>query len=201
MHIFVFVILCISLRSPTSGLTIFPSPCLLIVTLCVSRSPLLSTRPWDPLNDLIQFEKDGCIQTKVRHRTPMVRSGSLISLSNQGPRRDNCKCQVGRPDRKPPSFQNKSSSPPQPPSTQHLLHRLHCRFFSLCRRHCAAIAALLIYLFIYFLFRFVCCFSFPALAPAVLSVWEGILSQTFLASSRGKGSFNITQVLLGSESL
>ncbi|XP_072309387.1 oxysterol-binding protein-related protein 8 isoform X5 [Eucyclogobius newberryi] len=30
------------------------------------------TRPWDPLNDLIQFEKDGCVQTKVRHRTPMV---------------------------------------------------------------------------------------------------------------------------------
>uniref|UniRef100_A0A8C6V0W7 Oxysterol-binding protein n=1 Tax=Neogobius melanostomus TaxID=47308 RepID=A0A8C6V0W7_9GOBI len=30
------------------------------------------TRPWDPLNDLIQFELDGCIQTKVRHRTPMV---------------------------------------------------------------------------------------------------------------------------------
>lgn len=30
------------------------------------------TRPWDPLNDLIQFEIDGCIQTKVRHRTPMV---------------------------------------------------------------------------------------------------------------------------------
>ncbi|CAG5927299.1 unnamed protein product [Menidia menidia] len=29
------------------------------------------TRPWDPLNDLIQFEKEGCIQTKVRHRTPM----------------------------------------------------------------------------------------------------------------------------------
>lgn len=54
----------------------------------------LSTRPWDPLNDLIQFEIDGCIQTKVRHRTPMVRSGSLISLSNQGSRRDNCKCQV-----------------------------------------------------------------------------------------------------------
>ncbi|XP_018111434.1 oxysterol-binding protein-related protein 8 isoform X3 [Xenopus laevis] len=30
------------------------------------------TRPWDPLNDLIQFETDGVIQTKVRHRTPMV---------------------------------------------------------------------------------------------------------------------------------
>ncbi|XP_068132748.1 oxysterol-binding protein-related protein 8 isoform X2 [Hyperolius riggenbachi] len=30
------------------------------------------TRPWDPLNDLIQFENEGAIQTKVRHRTPMV---------------------------------------------------------------------------------------------------------------------------------
>uniref|UniRef100_A0A8C5BHL7 Oxysterol-binding protein n=1 Tax=Gadus morhua TaxID=8049 RepID=A0A8C5BHL7_GADMO len=30
------------------------------------------TRPWDLLNDLIQFEQDGVIQTKVRHRTPMV---------------------------------------------------------------------------------------------------------------------------------
>ncbi|KAL0963135.1 hypothetical protein UPYG_G00350180 [Umbra pygmaea] len=59
------------------------------------------TRPWDPLNDMIQFEKDGWIQTKVRHRTPMVRSGSVISLSNQGPRRDgNCKCQVTGPKRK-----------------------------------------------------------------------------------------------------
>ncbi|XP_031438658.1 oxysterol-binding protein-related protein 8 isoform X2 [Clupea harengus] len=59
------------------------------------------TRPWDPLNDLIQFENDGCIQTKVRHRTPMVRSGSVISLSNQGSRRDNCKCQkVTGPKRK-----------------------------------------------------------------------------------------------------
>ncbi|XP_036373777.1 oxysterol-binding protein-related protein 8-like isoform X2 [Megalops cyprinoides] len=58
------------------------------------------TRPWDPLNDLIQFEKDGCVQTKVRHRTPMVRSGSVISLSNQGSRRDNCKCQVTVPKRK-----------------------------------------------------------------------------------------------------
>uniref|UniRef100_A0A671KAN2 Oxysterol-binding protein-related protein 8-like n=1 Tax=Sinocyclocheilus anshuiensis TaxID=1608454 RepID=A0A671KAN2_9TELE len=36
------------------------------------------TRPWDPLNDLIQFEKDGFIQTKVRHRTPMVRSASVV---------------------------------------------------------------------------------------------------------------------------
>ncbi|XP_043963578.1 oxysterol-binding protein-related protein 8 isoform X1 [Gambusia affinis] len=69
------------------------------------------TRPWDPLNDLIQFEIDGCIQTKVRHRTPMVRSGSLISLSNQGPRRDNCKFQVTVPKRK-----HKSDKPKSPES-------------------------------------------------------------------------------------
>ncbi|KAG7278610.1 hypothetical protein CRUP_013353 [Coryphaenoides rupestris] len=30
------------------------------------------TRPWDVLNDLVQFEEGGWIQTKVRHRTPMV---------------------------------------------------------------------------------------------------------------------------------
>lgn len=30
------------------------------------------TRPWDPLNDLIQYEKEGVIQSKVWHRTPMV---------------------------------------------------------------------------------------------------------------------------------
>ncbi|KAK2501720.1 hypothetical protein MC885_010194 [Smutsia gigantea] len=33
---------------------------------------MCNTRPWDPLNDMIQFEKDGVIQTKVKHRTPMV---------------------------------------------------------------------------------------------------------------------------------
>lgn len=76
---------------------------------------LLSTRPWDPLNDLIQFESDGCIQTKVRHRTPMVRSGSLISLSNQGQRRDNCKCQVGCPDRTVPSRRLSRLPPDAPP--------------------------------------------------------------------------------------
>ncbi|XP_012814036.1 oxysterol-binding protein-related protein 8 isoform X5 [Xenopus tropicalis] len=52
------------------------------------------TRPWDPLNDLIQFENDGVIQTKVRHRTPMVRSGSVINLSNQGAKREKCSYQV-----------------------------------------------------------------------------------------------------------
>lgn len=95
LHLFLYFFIL-----PLSVLPHFPSACP-IISPSVSLRPLTSTRPWDPLNDLIQFEKDGCIQTKVRHRTPMVRSGSLISLSNQGPRRDNCKCQVGFPDRKP----------------------------------------------------------------------------------------------------
>uniref|UniRef100_A0A673JAI9 Oxysterol-binding protein n=1 Tax=Sinocyclocheilus rhinocerous TaxID=307959 RepID=A0A673JAI9_9TELE len=63
------------------------------------------TRPWDPLNDLIQFEKDGFIQTKVRHRTPMVRSASVVSLSTQqGSRRDNYLSQVRPSVPTPPSF-------------------------------------------------------------------------------------------------
>ncbi|KAG1932448.1 oxysterol-binding protein-related protein 8 isoform X1 [Pimephales promelas] len=70
------------------------------------------TRPWDPLNDLIQFEKDGCIQTKVRHRTPMVRSASVVSLSTQqGSRRDNYLSQVTGPKRK-----HKSDKPKSPES-------------------------------------------------------------------------------------
>lgn len=70
------------------------------------------TRPWDPLNDLVQFEKDGCIQTKVRHRTPMVRSASVVSLSTQqGTRRDNYLSQVTGPKRK-----HKSDKPKSPES-------------------------------------------------------------------------------------
>uniref|UniRef100_A0A8D3AY84 Oxysterol-binding protein n=1 Tax=Scophthalmus maximus TaxID=52904 RepID=A0A8D3AY84_SCOMX len=130
------------------------------------------TRPWDPLNDLIQFEKDGCIQTKVRHRTPMVRSGSLISLSNQGPRRDNCKCQVGCPDRKSALRKKKSISPPQPPSTQHPLHSLHCRFLHfLCRHRCAAAVAIAFCSLCASLLLFFS--SFLAATPAVLFIWEG----------------------------
>ncbi|KAA0720798.1 Oxysterol-binding protein-related protein 8 [Triplophysa tibetana] len=70
------------------------------------------TRPWDPLNDLVQFEKDGCIQTKVRHRTPMVRSASVVSLSTQqGTRRDNYLSQVTGPKRK-----HKTDKPKSPES-------------------------------------------------------------------------------------
>uniref|UniRef100_A0A8D0CUQ0 Oxysterol-binding protein n=1 Tax=Sander lucioperca TaxID=283035 RepID=A0A8D0CUQ0_SANLU len=95
------------------------------------------TRPWDPLNDLIQFEKDGCIQTKVRHRTPMVRSGSLISLSNQGPRRDNCKCQVGRPVRKPPSKRKKNKAARR---LSHLPRSTWCTVFIVASSLCVVLA-------------------------------------------------------------
>uniref|UniRef100_A0A673CVX5 Oxysterol-binding protein n=1 Tax=Sphaeramia orbicularis TaxID=375764 RepID=A0A673CVX5_9TELE len=91
------------------------------------------TRPWDPLNDLIQFEKDGCIQTKVRHRTPMVRSGSLISLSNQGPRRDNCKCQVGCPDRRSKTKRHRILLPEPPGASSPLSVSVRlCVSSSLC---------------------------------------------------------------------
>lgn len=143
------------------------SHCFLFLTLCVSPS-LPSTRPWDPLNDLIQFEKDGCIQTKVRHRTPMVRSGSLISLSNQGPRRDNCKCQVGRPDRKPPFIYFKKNERKQPatphaaPGASFSLSLLLFVLSSLCChcrcRHCLSFCT--------------CLFSYHP-TPAVPFVWEG----------------------------
>ncbi|KAM9467576.1 oxysterol-binding protein-related protein 8 isoform 2-T2 [Clarias gariepinus] len=70
------------------------------------------TRPWDPLNDLVQFEKDSRVQTKVRHRTPMVRSASVVSLSAQGCRKDNYLGQVTGPKRK-----HKHNDKPQNPES------------------------------------------------------------------------------------
>ncbi len=36
-------------------------------------------RPWDPRNDLRQYESNYKIQTKTRHQAPMVRTASIIS--------------------------------------------------------------------------------------------------------------------------
>ncbi|XP_071497434.1 oxysterol-binding protein-related protein 8-like, partial [Diadema antillarum] len=41
------------------------------------------TRPWDPLNDIEQFELEGIIQTRTRHRTQIVRTTSIVSLPNR----------------------------------------------------------------------------------------------------------------------
>uniref|UniRef100_A0A673L4I0 Oxysterol-binding protein n=1 Tax=Sinocyclocheilus rhinocerous TaxID=307959 RepID=A0A673L4I0_9TELE len=56
------------------------------------------TRPWDPLNDLIQFEKDGFIQTKVRHRTPMV-TGPKRKHKSDKPKSPESGCSSPEPDR------------------------------------------------------------------------------------------------------
>lgn len=40
-------------------------------------------RPWDPLNDLIQYEKNYIIGTKTKHKTPMIRTQSIVSVSKE----------------------------------------------------------------------------------------------------------------------
>ncbi|XP_015191267.1 PREDICTED: oxysterol-binding protein-related protein 8 isoform X3 [Polistes dominula] len=36
-------------------------------------------RPWDPRNDVVQYEHDYIIRTKTRHKTPIMRTGSIVS--------------------------------------------------------------------------------------------------------------------------
>ncbi|NXH19876.1 OSBL8 protein, partial [Bucco capensis] len=55
------------------------------------------TRPWDSLNDMIQFEKDGIIQTKVRHRTPMV-SVPKIKRKPASQKKEECGFSSPEPD-------------------------------------------------------------------------------------------------------
>ncbi|KAL1416441.1 hypothetical protein MTO96_000722 [Rhipicephalus appendiculatus] len=44
------------------------------------------SRPWDPRNDVVQFERNGVIQSKTRHQTPIVPSGgSLVSIEGSPP--------------------------------------------------------------------------------------------------------------------
>ncbi|XP_078582120.1 oxysterol-binding protein-related protein 8-like isoform X2 [Branchiostoma floridae x Branchiostoma japonicum] len=40
----------------------------------------IDTRPWDPHNDVFQYEFGGVIQAKTRHKTPMVRTTSIMSV-------------------------------------------------------------------------------------------------------------------------
>ncbi|XP_033095563.1 oxysterol-binding protein-related protein 8-like isoform X3 [Anneissia japonica] len=40
----------------------------------------MDNRPWDPQNDIEEFERDGIIQTRTRHKTPIVRATSIVSL-------------------------------------------------------------------------------------------------------------------------
>ncbi|XP_073802962.1 oxysterol-binding protein-related protein 8 isoform X2 [Danio rerio] len=67
------------------------------------------TRPWDPLNDLIQLEKDGCIQTKVRHRTPMV-TGPKRKHKTDKPKSPESGCSSPEPDRQDSSGSERHKS-------------------------------------------------------------------------------------------
>ncbi|RZC36626.1 oxysterol-binding protein-related protein 8, partial [Asbolus verrucosus] len=40
-------------------------------------------RPWDPRNDLYQYEYNYIIQTRTKHPTPMIRTASIISVDPQ----------------------------------------------------------------------------------------------------------------------
>ena len=37
-------------------------------------------RPWDPRNDLYQYEHNYIVCTKTRHKTPMIRTQSIVSV-------------------------------------------------------------------------------------------------------------------------
>ena len=40
-------------------------------------------RPWDQRNDVIQYESNCVIATKTRHKTPMIREASIVSVERQ----------------------------------------------------------------------------------------------------------------------
>ncbi|CAL7946819.1 unnamed protein product [Xylocopa violacea] len=40
-------------------------------------------RPWDPRNDVVQYEQDYIVRTKTRHKTPIMRTGSIVSVEPQ----------------------------------------------------------------------------------------------------------------------
>uniref|UniRef100_A0A8C1QCB8 Oxysterol binding protein like 8 n=1 Tax=Cyprinus carpio TaxID=7962 RepID=A0A8C1QCB8_CYPCA len=61
------------------------------------------------LNDLIQFEKDGCIQTKVRHRTPMV-TGPKRKHKSDKPKSPESGCSSPEPDRQDSSGSERHKS-------------------------------------------------------------------------------------------
>ena len=42
-------------------------------------------RPWDPRNDVMQYESNYQLLTKTRHKTPMMRTQSIVSVLAPGP--------------------------------------------------------------------------------------------------------------------
>lgn len=44
---------------------------------------LKSLRPWDPLNDIAQFEKNGILQTMERHLSPRMTNHKTVCINDQ----------------------------------------------------------------------------------------------------------------------
>ncbi|XP_033216342.1 oxysterol-binding protein-related protein 8 isoform X2 [Belonocnema kinseyi] len=40
-------------------------------------------RPWDPRNDVVQYENGYIVRTKTRHKTPIMRTSSIVSIDPQ----------------------------------------------------------------------------------------------------------------------
>lgn len=40
-------------------------------------------RPWDPRTDVVQYESNFAVATKTRHKTPMIREASIVSVERQ----------------------------------------------------------------------------------------------------------------------
>ena len=57
---------------------LYESLCYHSLSLCAC-----SLRPWDGMNDLLQYEHDYIVQTKTRHRTPIVRTTSITNVDDQ----------------------------------------------------------------------------------------------------------------------
>ena len=61
------------------------------VPRCFEADPVTDTwhyrhadvRPWDQRNDVVQYESKCVIATKTRHRTPMIREASIVSVERQ----------------------------------------------------------------------------------------------------------------------
>ena len=58
------------------------------------------SRPWDPLNDLYQYEKEYLILTKTKHKTPMIRTQSIVSVSDKAKKAAEKASGAKRPHRK-----------------------------------------------------------------------------------------------------
>jgi len=53
-----------------------------------------SLRPWDSMNDVVQYEHNMVIQTKTRHQTPIVHATSVLHVDDlpRGHRRTRSRC-------------------------------------------------------------------------------------------------------------